>query len=145
MPDDEYGHVFGGNAVSGVYHSVIPRDRGHQLSGRAQFSALAHLIGDLHSSMLASMVERMMFIRLNRHLIDEVRELDATVAQARARVAKSAKKSVAAQKERSNIWVALPPRYHEWSRGSYSSFACSCSVFSRNFFFVYFVAVSGVT
>ena len=33
----------------------------------------------------------MMFIRLNRHLIDEVRELDAAVAQARARVAKSAR------------------------------------------------------
>ena len=30
--------------------------------------------------MLASKVERMMFIRLNRHLIDEVRELDASVA-----------------------------------------------------------------
>ena len=45
-------------------------------------SALAHLIGDLRSSMLASKVERMMFIRLNRHLIDEVHELDAAVTQA---------------------------------------------------------------
>ena len=36
------------------------------------FSALAHLIGDLHSSILASKVERIMFIRLNRHLINEV-------------------------------------------------------------------------
>ena len=50
------------------------------------FSALAHLIGDLRSNMSASKVERMMFIRLNRHLVDEVRELDATNAQARARV-----------------------------------------------------------
>ena len=33
------------------------------------FSALAHLIGDLRSNMLASKVERMMFIRLNRHLV----------------------------------------------------------------------------
>ena len=49
------------------------------------FSALAHLIGGLRSSsMLASKVERMMFIRLNKHLIDEVRELDAAVAQAQA-------------------------------------------------------------
>ena len=32
-------------------------------------SALTHLIGDLRSNMLASMVERMMFIRLNRYLI----------------------------------------------------------------------------
>ena len=59
------------------------------------------------SRMLASKVERMMFIRLNRHLIDEVRELDAAVAQARARVAKSAQKSVAAQEERSNMSVDL--------------------------------------
>ena len=32
------------------------------------FSALAHLIGDLRSNMLAAKVERM-FIRLNRHLV----------------------------------------------------------------------------
>ena len=50
------------------------------------FPALAHLIGDLRSSMLASKAERMVFIRLNRHLIDEVRKLDAAAAQARARV-----------------------------------------------------------
>ena len=57
--------------------------------------------------MLASKVERMMFIRLNRHLINEVRELNAAVAQARARVAKSAQTSVAAQEERSRISVDL--------------------------------------
>ena len=50
------------------------------------FSALAHLIGDLRSRMIASNIERMMFIRLNRHLIDEIREVDVAVAQARARV-----------------------------------------------------------
>ena len=49
----------------------------------------------------------MMFIRLNRHLIDEVREFDAAVAQARARVVKSAQISVAAQEERSNMSVDL--------------------------------------
>ena len=32
------------------------------------FSALAHLIGDLRSNMLATKVEREMFIRRNRHL-----------------------------------------------------------------------------
>ena len=32
-------------------------------------SALAHPIGDLCSNMLASKVERTMFIRLNRHLV----------------------------------------------------------------------------
>ena len=32
-------------------------------------SALAHLSGDQHSNMLASKVERMMFIRLDRHLV----------------------------------------------------------------------------
>ena len=71
------------------------------------FSALAHLIGDLRSNMLASKLERMMFIRLNRHLVDEVHELDTANAQARARVAKSAQKSVAAQQERSSMAVDL--------------------------------------
>ena len=70
-------------------------------------SALAHLIGDLRSRMLASKVERKEFIRLNRHLIGEVRNLDAAVAQVRARVATSAQISVAAQKERSNMSVDL--------------------------------------
>ena len=70
-------------------------------------SVLAHLIGDLCSRMFASKVERMMFVRLNKHLIGEVRELDAAVAQARARVAKSAHISVAAQEERLNMSVNL--------------------------------------
>ena len=90
MLDDEHGRVSGGNAISGVYRSVVPWDRGHQLSGRAILLAFAYLIRDLRSSMLASKVERMVLIRLKRHLIDEGRELDAAVAQARARVAKSA-------------------------------------------------------
>ena len=76
-----------------------------QNSCRAErnFSALAHLIGDLRSNVLASKVKRMMFIRLNRHLIDEGHELDA----ANARVAKSAHKSAAAQQERSSMSVDL--------------------------------------
>ena len=45
--------------------------------------------------------------RLNRPLIDEVRELEAAVAQIRGRVAKSAKISVAAQEKRSNMSVDL--------------------------------------
>ena len=57
--------------------------------------------------MLASKVERMMFIRLNRHFIDEVRDLDAAVAQARVRVAKSTQISVAAQEEMLNMSVDL--------------------------------------
>ena len=62
-----------------VYRSVVPWDRDHQLSGRAIFSAPTHLIGDLRSTMLAYKVEHVMFIRLNRHLVDEVRKLDAAV------------------------------------------------------------------
>ena len=77
----------------------------NSLSGRAQFSALGHLIGDLRSNILASKVERMMFILLNRHLVDEVHELDAANAQARARVAKSAQISAAVQQERSSMSV----------------------------------------
>ena len=77
------------------------------------FSALAHLIGDLRSNMLAFKVERMMFIRLNRHLV--VRALDAAVEQARARVARSAQKSAAAQTERSNVDLLLwMPRMDMW-------------------------------
>ena len=38
IPDDEYGRVSSvDHAVSGVYHSVVPWDRGHQLSARASF------------------------------------------------------------------------------------------------------------
>ena len=33
----EHGHVSGGNAVFGVYRSVVPWDRGQQLSDRAKF------------------------------------------------------------------------------------------------------------
>ena len=55
--------------------------------------------------MLASKVERMMFIRLRGHLIDEVRELDAAVAQARATT--NAQKFVTAQEERSNMSADL--------------------------------------
>ena len=73
----------------------------------AKFSALAHLISDLRSNMLASKVERMMFIGLSMHLVDEVHEFDAANAQAPARVANSAQKSVAAQQERSTMSVDL--------------------------------------
>ena len=57
------------------------------------FSALGHLIDHLRCNMLARKVQRMMLIRLNRHLVDEVRKLDAAVAQARAKASKSAQKS----------------------------------------------------
>ena len=68
------------------------------------FSALANFIGDLRSNMLASKVERM-FIRLNNHMVGEVRDLDAAKAKAKARVAKSAKQSATAQQERANMVV----------------------------------------
>ena len=88
--------------IARLYHGIVTTS----CQAERNFSALAHLIGGLCSRMLVSKVERMMFIRLNEHLIDEVRELDAAVAQARARVAKSAQKSVA-QEERSNMSVDL--------------------------------------
>ena len=38
IPDDKYGHVSSvDDAVSVVYRSVVPWDRGHQLSARASF------------------------------------------------------------------------------------------------------------
>ena len=90
------------------------------------FSALAQLIGDLRSNMLASKVERMMFIRLNRHLVDEVHELDAVNAQARARVAKSAQKSAAAIRRGQACRLTLPYRFHEWPCEWYPVSACPC-------------------
>ena len=86
-----------------LYHEI----EATSCQAERNFSALAHLIGYLRSRMLASKVERLVFIRLNRHLIGEVRELDAAVTQARARVAKSAQISVAAQEERSNMSVVF--------------------------------------
>ena len=67
--------------IARLYHGI----EATSCQAERNFTALAHLIGDLRVNMLASKVERMMFIRLNRHSIDEVRELDAAVAQARAR------------------------------------------------------------
>ncbi|CAN0245727.1 unnamed protein product [Ascophyllum nodosum] len=71
--------------IARLYHGIETTS----CQAERKFLALAHLIGDLRSRMLASKVERMIFIRLNRHLIDEVRELGAAVAQAQARVAKT--------------------------------------------------------
>ena len=100
--------VSGGNAVSGIYHSVVHHGiESTSCQAEREFSELAHLIGDLRSSMLTSKDERMMFIRLNTHLIDEVRQVGTAVAQARARVAKSVHIFVAVQEERSNMSVDL--------------------------------------
>ena len=54
--------------------SAMPTHIQNSCQAERNFLARAHLIGDLRSNMLASKVERMMFIRLNRHLIDEVHE-----------------------------------------------------------------------
>ena len=61
------------------------------------FSSLAHLICGLRSNMLPAKVERMMFVRLNKQFIEEVKELYAAVKLEQARAAKSAAASVAAQ------------------------------------------------
>lgn len=66
------------------------------------FSALAHLIGNLRCNMLPHRVERMMLIRLNRRMLDEVRAFDAAVSRAREMATKSAAKSAAAQEQRAN-------------------------------------------
>ena len=51
-----------GTATSGMATHIQ-----NNCQAQPNFSALAHLIGDLRSNMLTSKVERMMFIRLNRH------------------------------------------------------------------------------
>ena len=125
--------------ISRLYHGI----EAASFQAGGIFSALTHLVGEPRSRMLASKVERIMFIRLNRHLVDEVRELDAALAQARARVAKSAQIPVAAQEERSNMSVDLTvyiPRTVMW----YPSSAYPCSVFPRLFLCVCFAAVLGV-
>ena len=68
-------------------------------------SALAHLIGDLRSNMLG----RGHDVHSAEQALgcDEVHELDAANAQTRARVAKIAQKSAAAQQERSSMSVDL--------------------------------------
>ena len=89
--------------IARLYHGIEATN----CQAERNFSALTHLIGDLRSRMLASKVERMIFIGLNGHLIDKVRELNAAVAQARVKVAKSVQKSVAAQEKRSKRSVDL--------------------------------------
>eukprot|EP00752_Nemacystus_decipiens_P004552 g4156.t1 len=44
-------------------------------------SALAHLIGDLRYDMLSHRVERMMLVRLNKHLLSEFRAFDAPISR----------------------------------------------------------------
>lgn len=51
-------------------------------------SALAHLIGN-RCNMLARKVKRMMLIRLNRHLLTEVRGLDAAKSAGESRAAQA--------------------------------------------------------
>ena len=48
-----------------------------------------------------------MFTRLNKHMVDEVRDFDAAKAKAKARVAKSAEQSATAQQERANMVVEV--------------------------------------
>ena len=84
-----------------LYHGV----EATSCQAERNFSALANLVGDLRSNLLASKVEHMMFIQLNKHMVDEVRYLDAAKAKEKARVTKSAKQSATAQQERSNMVV----------------------------------------
>ena len=51
----------------------------------------------------------MMFIRLNKHMVDEARDSGAAKAKAEARVATSANQSATALKERANMVVAIFP------------------------------------
>ena len=54
--------------IARLYHGI----KATSCQAERNFSVLAHLIGDLRSRMLVRKVECMMFIRLSRHLIDEV-------------------------------------------------------------------------
>ena len=86
----------------------------------------------------------MVFIRLNRHLIGEVRELDAAVAQARARVANKCtdiRGGAGGEVEEMSVDLTVQtPRMVMWI----VSLVClpSFSLFSA-FCFLFFVAVLG--
>ena len=84
---------------------LYPEVEATSCQAERNFSALSDLTGDLRSNMLASKVERMMFIRLNKHMVDEVRDLDAAKAKAKARVAKSTNQSATERQERANMVV----------------------------------------
>ena len=96
--------------IARLYHEIEATSCQAELN----FLALAHLIGDLRSRMLVSKVERTMFIRLNRHLIDEVRELDTTVAQALTRVAKSVRRHPWRRRRRGRTCRLTLPRMVMW-------------------------------
>ena len=57
--------------------------------------------------MLPAKVERMMFVRLNKQFIEEVKELDAATKLEQARAAKSTAASVAAQQFRGSAEVEV--------------------------------------
>ena len=54
--------------IACLYHGI----KATSCQAELNCSALAHLIDDLCTTMLVRKAKRMMFIRLNRHLIDEV-------------------------------------------------------------------------
>ena len=62
--------------------------------------------------MLAINVERMMFIRLNKHMVDEVSDWDAAKAKAKARVVKSAKLWRRRSRRGQAWWLTFPCRCH---------------------------------
>ena len=71
--------------ISRLYHAIDATS----CQSERNFSALAHLIGDLRSSILPGKVEQMLFIRLNKQFVG-VKELDAAVKQVKSRVATKA-------------------------------------------------------
>ena len=87
--------------IAGLFHGI----EATSCEAERNISALTHLFGYLRINILTSREENIMFIRVNSHLMDEVRGLDAAVEQARARAVKNVHKSVAVQEKRSNITI----------------------------------------
>eukprot|EP00904_Undaria_pinnatifida_P011822 jgi/Undpi1/7770/HiC_scaffold_23.g10243.m1 len=73
------------------------------------FSALAFLIGTMRSSMLPGKVERMMFLRLNRLVIPDIKVLHNAVGANKAEAARCKKKVVEVEAEAEGTPVTMIP------------------------------------
>lgn len=79
--------------IARLYHGI----ESTSCQAERNFSALSLLIGNLRTTMAPFKVERFMFIRLNQHLIPEIRELTAVTNAQRAKAVDRAKKTAAVQ------------------------------------------------
>lgn len=81
--------------IARLYHGI----ESTSCQAERNFSDLAFLIGNLRSSMLPGKVERMMFLRLNRLFIPDIKALDDAIQANKAAAARCQEKVTAVQAE----------------------------------------------